>query len=135
MSMSGLRPIPETHVRLAALAGGDAKADAVVAKYKDDLQRWRTIELGKARETGNAEFFVLLSGGGGSAARAESVKYVSGDEKLKSLAEALRTADYHLTFPDNTPVKVLRRGILSCSTAAGNCMFVLILPDDVRTVD
>jgi tetratricopeptide (TPR) repeat protein len=135
MSMSGLRPIPETHVRLAALAGGDAKADAVVAKYKGDLQRWRTIELGKAKETGNAEFFVLLSGGGGSAARAESVKYVSGDEKLKSFAEALRTADYHLTFPDNAPVKVLRRGILSCSTATGNCMFVLILPDDVRTVD
>jgi hypothetical protein len=38
-------------------------------------------------------------------------------------------------FPDSTPVKVLRRGILSCSTATGSCMFVLVLPDDVRTVD
>jgi len=135
MSMSGLRPIPETHVRLAALAGSDAKADAAVTKYKDDLLHRRTIDLGKAKETGNAEFFVLLSGGAGSAAKAESVKYVSGDEKLKPFSEALRTSDYHLTFPDSTPVKVLRRGTLSCSTATGNCMFVLILPDDVRTVD
>jgi Tetratricopeptide repeat len=135
LSMSGLRPIPETKVRLAALAGGDAKADAAVAKYKNDLQHWRTIDLGKAKETGNAEFFVLLSGGAGSAAKAEGVKYVSGDAKLKPFAEALRTADYHLTFPDNTPVKVLRRGVLSCSTATGNCMFELMLPDDVRTLD
>jgi tetratricopeptide (TPR) repeat protein len=135
MSMTGLRPIPETRGRLSALAGGDAQADSTASKYKDDLQKMRTIDLGKAKETGNAEFFVLLSGGGGAGAKAESVKYVSGDEKLKPLAEALRTADYHLTFPDDTPVKVLRRGVLSCSTAAGKCMFVLVLPDDVRTID
>jgi tetratricopeptide (TPR) repeat protein len=135
-SLSALRPTPETHVRLAALAGGSAQADTAVTKYKEDLQHQRTIALGKSKETGNAEFFVLLSGGGaGSAAKAESVKYISGDEKLKPLAEALRTADYHLTFPDSTPVKVLRRGILSCSAATGNCMFVLMLPDDVRTVN
>jgi hypothetical protein len=95
----------------------------------------RTIDLGKSKEAGNAEFFVLLSGGGGSAAKVDSVKFVSGDEKLKPFAEALRNADYYLTFPDDTPVKILRRGVLSCSTAAGNCSFVVMLPDDLRTVD
>jgi tetratricopeptide (TPR) repeat protein len=135
LSMSGLRPAPETRGRLATLAGGDAKADAVVAKYRDDLQHLRTIDLGKAKETGNADFFILLSGGAGSVAKVDGVKFVSGDEKLKSFTEALRTADYHLTFPDDTPLKILRRGILSCSTAAGKCTFVLMLPDDVRTVD
>ena len=132
LSMSGLRPIPETRGRLSALAGGDAKADAAVSKHKDDLQQLRTIDLGKSKETGNAEFFILLGGAAGSAAKAESVKFVSGDEKLKSFTEALRTADYHLIFPDDTPVKVLRRGVLSCS---GSCTFILMLPDDVRTVD
>ena len=43
----------------------------------------------------------------------------------------MRTAQYRLTFPDDTPLKILRRGILSCSTETGNCMFVLMLPDDV----
>jgi hypothetical protein len=32
-------------------------------------------------------------------------------------------------------VKVFRRGTLSCSVTTGKCEFVLILPDDVRTVD
>ena len=135
LSMNGLRPIPETRGRLASLAGGDAKADAAVARCKEELQHLSTIDLGKATQTGNADFFILLSGGAKSAARVDAVKFVSGDEKLKSYTDALRTADYHLTFPDDTPVKVLRRGTLSCSMTTGKCEFSLMLPDDVRTVD
>jgi tetratricopeptide (TPR) repeat protein/transglutaminase-like putative cysteine protease len=135
LSMNGLRPTPETRSRLASLAGGDAKADAAVARYKDELQHLSTIDLGKATQTGNADFFILLNGGAGSVARVDSVKFVSGDEKLKSYTDVLRTADYHLTFPDDTPVKVFRRGTLSCSVTTGKCEFALTLPDDVRTVD
>lgn len=76
-----------------------------MAHYKDELQRLITIDLGKAKQTSNADFFVLISGGGGATAKVDSVKFVSGDEKLKSYTEALKTADYHLTFPDDTPVK------------------------------
>jgi len=133
--MNGLRPTPETRGRLASLAGGDAKADAAVARYKDELQHLSTVDLGKATQTSNADFFILLSGGGGSASKVDAVKFVSGDEKLKSFTEALKTADYHLTFPDDTPVKVFRRGSLSCAIATGKCEFVLTLPDDVKTVD
>jgi tetratricopeptide (TPR) repeat protein/transglutaminase-like putative cysteine protease len=133
-SMTGLRPIPETRGRLASLAGGESKADAAVARYKEDLQHLRTIDLGKATQTGNADFFVLLSGGGASGTKVDAVKFISGDEKLKSYNDALRTADYHLTFPDNTPVKILRRGTLSCQVP-NKCEFVLTLPDDVRAVD
>jgi tetratricopeptide (TPR) repeat protein len=136
LALTGLRPIPETRDRLSSLAGGSVKADASVAKYKDELQQVRTIDLGKvAKETGSAEFFVLLSRGKGADATVEAVKFASGDEKLKVFTDALRTAEYRLTFPDDTPAKILRRGILSCSTATGSCAFVLILPDDVRTVD
>ena len=135
LSMNGLRPAPETRGRLASLAGGDAKADAAVAHYKDELQHLSTIELGKATQTGNADFFILLSGGGGAGTKVDAVKFVSGDEKLKSYTEALKTADYHLTFPDDTPVKVFRRGTVSCAIATGKCEFALTLPDDVRTVD
>ena len=134
LSMSGIRPTPETRERLASLAGGDAKADAAVKRYKDELQHLSTIDLGKTSQTGNADFFVLLSGGAGSQARVD-VRFISGDEKLRSYSDALRTADYHLTFPDDTPLKILRRGTLSCSVATGKCEFALILPDDVRTVD
>jgi len=135
LSMNGLRPIPETRGRLASLAGGDSKADAAVSHYKQELEHLSTVDLGKATQNGNADFFILLSGGTGEKAKVDAVKFVSGDEKLKSYTDALRTADYHLTFPDDTPVKILRRGTLSCSIASGSCSFVLTLPDDVRTVD
>ena len=135
LSMNGLRPTPETRERLASLAGGGSKADAEIKQYKDELQHLSTIDLGKSTQNGNADFFVLLSGGAGQQAKVDAVKFISGDEKLKSYSDALRTADYHLTFPDNTPLKVLRRGTLACSAVTKNCEFDLILPDDVRTVD
>ncbi|MGA9738246.1 MAG: DUF3857 domain-containing protein [Candidatus Sulfotelmatobacter sp.] len=140
LALTGLRPVPETKGRIDSLLKADAKLHEVQkndAKKHDQesLQSLRTINLGKAKETGSADFFVLLSGSAGTPAKAEAVKFVGGDEKLKIFTEALRTAEYRLTFPDDTPLKILRRGILSCSTATGNCMFVLLLPDDVRTVD
>ena len=135
LSLNGLRPTPETRDRLASLAGGNSKVDAAVARYKEDLDHLSTIDLGKATQNGNADFFVLLSGGAGEVAKVDAVKFISGDEKLKSYTDALRKADYHLTFPDETPVKILRRGTISCSMATGSCKLVLTLPDDVRTVD
>ncbi len=135
LSLNALRPTPETRQRLATLAGGDAKADALVAKYKPELEKLRTIDLGKATENGNADFFVLLSGGAGATSKVDAVKFISGDEKLKVYTEALKTANYHLTFPDKTPLKVLRRGTLDCSKNSGRCEFVLTLPDDMRTID
>jgi len=133
--VTGLRPIPETRERIDALLKSDFKLNGVAKSNNESLQSLRTIDLGKAKETGSAEFFVLLSGAAGTPAKAEAVRFVSGEEKLKVFTEALHTAEYRLTFPDDTPLKILRRGILSCSTATGNCMFVLMLPDDVRTVD
>jgi tetratricopeptide (TPR) repeat protein len=135
LSMNGLRPIPETHGRLSSLAGGDTKADAAVTRYKEELEHLRTIDLGKSSQNGNADFFILLSSGSGDKAKVDAVKWVSGDEKLKTYADTLRTADFRLMFPDDTPVKVLRRGTLNCSVASGGCKFVMTLPDDVRTVD
>jgi tetratricopeptide (TPR) repeat protein len=145
LALGGLRPTSETQDRIDALEKGDvngtsspknaAKAGDAAQKSREDLQSLWTIDLGKAKVTGSAEFFVLLSGGAGTPTKTEGVKFISGDEKLKILTDALRTAEYRLSFPDDTPVKILRRGVLSCSTATGKCKFVLVLPDDVRTVD
>jgi Flp pilus assembly protein TadD len=135
MAMAALRPTPETRTHLAALAGGDSKVAAIAEKYREELTGIRTIKLGKiAKETGNAEFFVMLVPGK-SRASAEGVKFVSGDEKLKVFSEALKTASYSQNFPDDTPTKILRRGVLSCSNVTGECTFVLMLPVDVRGVD
>jgi tetratricopeptide (TPR) repeat protein len=135
LALSGIRPDPETRGRLAAAAGVDEKKlDGLVAKYKEELQQARTIRLGKANQTASADFFVLL-GPSETGAKVEGSKFISGDEKLRNLTEELRSAKYHFTFPDDVAVKILRRGVVSCSSVAGDCLFVLMLPDDVRSVE
>ena len=135
LAMNGLRPIPETRGRLSGLVGGTDKVDAVVQKHRDDLQQMRTTQLKDPPPlTGNADFWVLL-GTGKNGATVESVKFVSGEEKLRSLEAALQHLKFNVNFPDDTPAKILRRGNLSCSQPAGNCSFVLMLPDDVRSIN
>jgi Flp pilus assembly protein TadD len=135
LAMSGLRPIPETRGRLGGLLGGDDKVDPLVKKYHDELQQMRTTKLNeKPPATGNAEFWVLL-GTSSNGASVDKVKFISGEEKLRTLEGALQHLKYTTNFPDDTPAKILRRGALTCSQDAGNCTFVLMLPDDVRTVN
>jgi tetratricopeptide (TPR) repeat protein len=135
MANSGLRPTPETKSHLAVLAGGESKVDGINRKYRDELQSQRTVTLGKvAKETATADFFVMLSKAASGAA-VEGVKFVSGSENLKLFAEALRNANYSFEFPDDTPTKIFRRGTLSCSKTTGECNFVMMIPEDVGSVD
>jgi len=95
----------------------------------------RTLELkGSPASNGSAEYFVLL-GAETTGVTVDSAKFVSGEDKLRGFDDALHHLKLSLTFPDETPTKILRRGVLSCPQAKGSCMFVLMLPDDVRSVD
>ena len=136
LAMSGRRPEPGTRGRLAALAGGEGKVDAIVAKYRNEPEQERTLKLkSPAKQDGQAEFFLLLGGSGTAGVTIEDAKFVSGSAGLKEVADALRSAKYSQKVPDGTPVKILRRGRLSCSAGGGECTLVLALPEDVRSVD
>ena len=134
-SLSGLRPTNETRGRLASLVGGDAKVQPVVDQHRVELQQLRTLKLGKAATTtGTADFFVLITSVPGGA-KIDAAKFVGGEEKLKPLTESLRGAKVDFAFPDDVPAKILRRGTLSCSKESGQCDFVMMLPEDVHSVD
>jgi tetratricopeptide (TPR) repeat protein len=134
LAMNGLRPVPETRGRLAGLLGGDDKVAASVARYRDELLQLRTFALGKQQQAaGSAEFFALLTPGNGQP-MVEGVKFVSGDNQLRSLEDVIRHVAFKTAFPDDTPTKILRRGVVSCR-ASDDCTLVLVLPDDVRSVD
>jgi tetratricopeptide (TPR) repeat protein len=135
MALSGIRPTLESRGRLAALVGGDAKVPATIEQHRLALQATRTLKLGKiAQAGGTAEFFVVLTSSS-AGAKIEAAKFVSGEEKLKPLTENLRSAKIDFAFPDDVPTKILRRGILSCSKDGGECEFVMMLPEDVHSVD
>ena len=134
-ALASTRPQPETHARLAQLAGGESKIQPLVLQAGEQLSAQRTVKLGTLlKEDASAEFFVLLVPTPGGA-KGEDVKFVSGKEKLRPLAQALRSARYPDLFPDDTPTKLVRRGILSCSASTGECVFVMLLPDLVTSVN
>jgi hypothetical protein len=117
------------------LVGGDGKVNSAVEQHKLDLQTLRTVKLGKIAPTsGTADFFIVLASSP-AGARVDAVKFISGEEKLKPLTENLKSAKIDFTFPDDVPTKILRRGILSCSKNGGECDFVMMLPEDVHSVD
>ncbi len=134
LAMAATRPVPETRGRLAALAGGDGKVDALVGKAIDTLAELKTLRLGKLmtdKQSSQAQFFILL----GPGPRVEAVKFVSGSEKLRAMGERLRELDYGLVFPDETPTRLVRRGTLSCPAGTGECLFVLVPAETVTSVN
>jgi hypothetical protein len=116
--------------------GGDDKVDVMVAKYRDELQRWRTVQVTSAvKQDESADFFVLLNGGQAAGAVVEDAKFIKGNDGLKGIADALRASKYKQRVPDEAPVKLLRRGTILCRSMSGACSLDLELPADVKSVD
>jgi tetratricopeptide (TPR) repeat protein/transglutaminase-like putative cysteine protease len=91
----------------------------------DELGKLRTTAIpGLTQMNGSGEFFVLFS-----ARKVEDVQFIDGVESLSKAAGALVKAHYDVPFPDDGPEKIVRRGILSCSTyTTPHCQFVFLLP-------
>jgi len=131
MALAADRPSAETRPHLAALIG-EEHVSAALDKYRGELARERTLKLGPLmKENAEAEFFVALAAG----PKVESVKFIRGSEKLKPFSSALVAAPFPAVFPGTAPTHVIRRGVLTCSQAGGDCTFVLAVPEDVRSVD
>jgi hypothetical protein len=135
LALNARNPEPETRGRMAALVGDDGKLDDIAAKYRDELVQERTLKLSNPlRQSGSADFFVMLTAGPNADATLEDIKFASGDDKLKSFQEKLRTSKFPQSAPDKSPTRILRRGTLSCPSPGGDCTLVLALPEDVRSI-
>jgi hypothetical protein len=105
-------------------------------KYHDELVQERTLKLSNPlKQSGTADFFILITGSLREGASCEGIKFVSGDDKLKMFKETICASKFSQPVPDDNPVKILRRGTLSCQSSGADCFFVLALPDDVRSVN
>lgn len=140
LGVAALHSIPETRARLASLLGSDEKdpqIEDLVNKARPELAAMRTLSLQKLGENKvAADFFVLLAPSPDHpAARIKAVQFISGSDALRSYGEKLRSLDSEGMFPDASPLKIVRRGTLSCTSGTGDCSFTLILPEDVRTVN
>ena len=138
MASSANHKVPEAEQHLKSLLP-DSKLDvAEVERARSELQTMRSVRFPWSSKNATAEFFLTFTAPAsqdGKPLTPDQVKFVRGDEALRSYAGKLQTAAFPVEFPDDTPIKLVRRGVLSCTESTHQCQAVLMLPEDVRTVD
>ena len=93
----------------------------------EELSRVRETKLSSSSHlSGSATYALAFSPG-----KVGEVTYISGDASLKSVADGLSHASFHVEFPAQDPVKLVRRGILMCGTTG--CDFVLLPSGDAAS--
>jgi tetratricopeptide (TPR) repeat protein len=96
------------------------------------LQDLRTVRLGKlARKHVTAEFYLLFAPG----PKVVDVKFISGSSELSDAGKPLAIAKFDVPFPGDGDVQIVRRGILDCEPELPGCVFVLIPPNSVDSVN
>jgi hypothetical protein len=51
------------------------------------------------------------------------------------LSQPTSTPAYRMSFPGETPTKLIRRGTLTCQPTNGECAFVMLHTNDAKTPD
>lgn len=120
----------ETRDRLVALAGPDAKIDALIEEGHRLLKESRTVAVSNSHQAeGVADFWILLTPG----PKVEAVKFISGDDELSPYAKDLRSASFPNSFPEATELKLLRRGTLVCLRNSQDCRLQMLSSTTVPT--
>jgi hypothetical protein len=131
--------VPEAEQHLKSLLPDSKQDQKEIDRAREQLAAMRSVSLPwTGAKSASAEFFLTFvapANPGPASIKAEQVKFISGDESLRPYAEKLQAQDFNIDFPDQTPIKLIRRGTLSCSDSSHQCQFVLKLPEDVRTID
>ena len=89
----------------------------------EELSRSRTTKISKEASINDAATFSIVFSPG----RIEDVKFISGQERLKSMGTQIANSKLRADFPDSTPARLTRPGILVCGSSG--CDFTLLLPD------
>jgi len=138
MAATAPHKVPEAEQHLKSLLPDSKLNSAEVNKARDELSALRTARLPwSGDKNASAEFFLTFGAPSTpeKKLKPEQVKFVSGDEALRGYARQLQTALFEVEFPDDTPIRLVRRGVLSCGRETHACSMVLMLPEDVRTLD
>jgi len=88
-----------------------------------ELSQLRTASLGKSPRNGSAEFTLTLRIQG-STAKVEGVRFVSGDDKIATLAARLSNAKFALSAPSGMEARLMRRVMVYCGV--GECNATLM---------
>ena len=119
---------PDARGKLSALGVKDIDRRMPAARTK--LSQQATVPL-KQSDKGTAEFYLLISSG-----KVEQVKFIKGDDNLKSFADLLQKTDVGMKFPLQSQAHVVRRAVVRCGTTApAPCTLQLVPSSQVRSLE
>jgi len=81
----------------------------------DELKDALEAKVSKTTSLAGVAFFAVVFVPG----KVEQVRYIKGDEELKSMTGKLETAPYQMKFPAGSGAKIVRRVSLTCHPNAG----------------
>ena len=117
---NGQRDKAQRFYELAKACGAGAPARECAAS---ELVAARTVKLaGLTAKSGSARFNLVFD----SSPRPERAEFVDGDESLRSASAQLRETDFPVKFPDVSSVKIVRRGVVTCSATGCSAELVPI---------
>jgi tetratricopeptide (TPR) repeat protein len=113
---------PDARDRLTKLGVSDKDIDQRVAVARPNGEQRTPVALNQS-DKGTAEFFLLLSPG-----KVEQVKFIKGDDNLKSFTDVLQKTDVGMKFAPQSQARVVRRAVVRCGSASPAPCTVELLP-------
>jgi hypothetical protein len=92
----------------------------------DELKEATEAKVSATTTLAGVAFFSVVFAPG----KVEQVRYLNGDEELKSMVGKLETAPYRMEFPEGSGAKIVRRVTLTCHPKAG-CTAEMSWPNQV----
>ena len=94
----------------------------------EELSKARSFKIPSGHQAGSATFSVVFAPG-----TIVSATFISGDEKMKPMADSILSSPMRAEFPSNDLVRLNRRGLLYCGI--GGCELTLLTPDNVHATE
>src|ERR1041384_1243851 len=130
-SSAATRPAPEGRIGVLRWAPY-GMVDKLIETAKKELPDYNVISMGQLvpnlKTPIHAELYVVFAPDSARNAQVTDVKFIKGDDSLKSATPALKALKYSLVFPDSASTKIIRRGVVHCGPKPGGCTFTLISP-------
>jgi tetratricopeptide (TPR) repeat protein len=108
LALTGTSPSTTARDKLKNLGMSGGALESMIAKARKEQIGERTEKLDMA-QTGTADFFLLVSPG-----KVEQVKFVRGEESLRTFTDTLKSVAVPVKFPPSSQVHVVRRVRLTC---------------------
>lgn len=122
--------MPEARARLAALLPSGDDLDVKITNVKMKRAAGEGIKFNNSRNIDdNGELWLLLKPGPAVA----GLQFIRGSDELKATAADIHALHFPDTFPDSTPITLLRQAWVTCSNNTHECKIGLIPADLVSS--